>query len=193
MLPLLYQDRHIEIVDKPVGLAVIPGRNGGESIAGLTGRLIVHRLDTETSGCLVLARSVAGQRMISIAFEERRVKKEYAVVVVGELPDAGTINLPIGRWHNGRVSTGSGKDAVTGYRVVWRRDGRCGVIAEPVTGRTHQIRAHLASLRAPILGDVMYGAPAAERIFLHAHRITLPWPKREDALTVEAPMPDGFG
>ncbi len=191
-LVTLYRDRHLEVVDKPTGLPVIPARDGGGSIAGLTGLRVVHRLDTETSGVLVLARSLAGQRLLSAAFAERRVVKEYMAVCVGDLPDSGVCEVPLGEWKRGRVRIGEGRAARTEWEVVWRTGDRLGVRARPVTGRTHQIRAHLCHLGAPILGDEDYGAPAAPRLYLHAARIELPWPSASDRLVITSPIPAGF-
>lgn len=192
MFVTLYRDRHIVILDKPAGIPTIPPRAGGPSVTWETGLLVCHRLDTDTSGCLVMARSVAGQRRVSEAFAQGRVQKQYAAVVAGDLPDEGEIDLPIGEWKRGRVSVGQGRDAKTRWRVRWRADGRAGVLAEPLTGRTHQIRAHLSAKGAPILGDPTYGGPPADRLYLHAWRIALPWPGPGDRLEVEAPLPPGF-
>jgi tRNA pseudouridine32 synthase/23S rRNA pseudouridine746 synthase/23S rRNA pseudouridine1911/1915/1917 synthase len=188
----LHRDRHIQVLDKPVGIPVVPARDGGPSITHEMGLLVCHRLDRETSGCLVMARSTAGQRMISQAFAEGRVHKEYLAVVVGDPPDSGEIDLPIGEWKRGRVRTGEGRAARTRFEVRWRREGRAGVLALPLTGRTHQIRAHLASLGFPLVGDPTYGGPEADRLYLHAWRVRLPWPGPRDELWVESPPPPGF-
>lgn len=195
MLATLYSDRHLAILDKPAGIPVIPARGGGASIVGETGLLVVHRLDADTSGVLVMARTTAGQRMASAAFLERRVEKAYAAVVAprGALADEGVVDLPIGRWHRGRVSVGSGKEALTRWELRWRDGVRAGVLARPVTGRTHQVRAHLAAAGAPIVGDPMYGGPGAERLYLHAWTLRLPWPGADDVLEIESPLPPGFG
>ncbi len=192
MFTVLYSDRHLVILDKPSGLPVIPGRQGGPSIAGESGLLVCHRLDTETSGVLVLARSAAGHRLVNAAFAEGRVEKTYRAVVDQPLPDAVDVDLAIGEWRRGRVRVGDGKPAWTGFSVVWRDGARVGVEARPRTGRTHQIRAHLAALAAPIVGDEDYGGTPADRIYLHAARIVLPWPQADSRLVVEAPLPPGF-
>lgn len=192
MFVTLHRDRHIQILDKPVGVPVVPARDGGNSLATETGLRVCHRLDRDTSGVLVMARSLAGQRQVSEAFATGRVRKQYLAVVVGELPDAGEVDLPIGEWKRGRVKIGEGRAARTRFTVRWRAEGRIGVLAEPITGRTHQIRAHLASLGAPLLGDPTYGGPEADRLYLHAWRLRLPWPGPDDALEVEAPVPPGF-
>ncbi|MDP2309334.1 MAG: RNA pseudouridine synthase [Pseudomonadota bacterium] len=178
------------MLDKPVGIDVVPSRAAGPSIERDTGLLVCHRLDRETSGCLVMARTPEGQREMSQAFAEGRVQKEYLAVVVGSLPDLGEIDLPLGEWKRGRVQIGRGRPAQTRFEVRWRAGGRIGVLVRPLTGRTHQIRAHLSSLGAPLLGDPTYGGPDADRLYLHAWRVRLPTPG--GALWVESPIPLGF-
>lgn len=187
---ILYDDAGLVVLDKPPGIAVLPTRAGDRSVAGETGLRPCHRLDAETSGCLVLARSVATERIVAGAFAEGRVHKEYAAVVVGTLDDEGECALPIGAWRRGRVSVGEGRSARTRWTVRWRREDRIGVLVFPLTGRTHQIRAHLAALGAPILGDDTYGGPVATRVHLHAWRVQLPW--SGSTLSIEAPLPFGF-
>jgi tRNA pseudouridine32 synthase/23S rRNA pseudouridine746 synthase/23S rRNA pseudouridine1911/1915/1917 synthase len=188
----LHRDRHIQVLDKPVGIPVIPGRDGGVSIAGETGLRVCHRLDRETSGCLVMALSLRGQQVLSDAFATGRVHKEYLAVVQGAPPDSGEIDLAIGEWRRGRVATGAGRPARTRFEVRWRAGGRAGVLAVPLTGRTHQIRAHLASIGAPLVGDPTYGGPDSDRLYLHAWRVRLPWPRPTDETWVESPPPPGF-
>jgi RluA family pseudouridine synthase len=189
----LHRDRHIQVLDKPVGIAVLPARDGGADVAASSGLLVCHRLDRDTSGCLVMARTPVGQREVSRAFAEGRVYKEYLAVVIGDPPDEVEVDVPIGEWKRGRVRIGSGRPARTRFVVLWRREGRAGVLAVPLTGRTHQIRAHLCHLGTPILGDPTYGGPEADRLYLHAWRVRLPWPTAADQLLVEAPLPPGFG
>ena len=191
-LPILYEDRSIVVFDKPAGIPVIPPREGGASIATETGLLVCHRLDTDTSGCLVMARSAAAHRLLNEAFATQKVQKNYLAVTVGTLPDQGEVDLAIGDWRRGRVSVGSGKPARTLYQVLWREGGKIGVLATPLTGRTHQIRAHLSAAGAPLLGDPTYGGPAADRLYLHATTLILPWPRVGDRLKVVSPPPEGF-
>ncbi len=181
------------MLDKPGGIPVVPSREGGPCVESETGLLVCHRLDRETSGCLVMARTPEGQRRMSQAFADGRIQKEYLAVVVGHLPDAGEVDLPIGEWKRGRVQIGSGRPARTRFEVRWRADGRVGVIVRPLTGRTHQIRAHLSSLGAPIVGDPTYGGPEADRLYLHAWRVRLPSTGPDEGVWVEAPIPPGFG
>lgn len=190
--PVLYRDRHLLVIDKPAGIDTVPDRQGSDSVVGRTGLMVCHRLDRGTSGVLVLGRSAAGHRLVNAAFAEGRVRKQYRAVVAGELADAGEVDLPIGPWKRGRVVVGVGRAARTRWTVRWREGGRAGVLAEPLTGRTHQIRAHLAAAGAPVVGDEDYGGPPADRLYLHAWRLTLPWPGRHDALLLEAPVPPGF-
>lgn len=193
MFPLLYQDPQVVVIDKPSGVPVSPTPGGAQSIEEALGLLIVHRLDVETSGALVLARTTEAQRRLNSAFHERRVGKRYRAVCVGTPPaEAGLIDTPLGDWKRGRVSIGRGRPAQTRWRVVWMADGRVGIEAEPITGRTHQVRAHLSEIGMPILGDDAYGAPVSSRVWLHAQQLALPWPSVTDRLVIEAPLPDGF-
>jgi 23S rRNA pseudouridine1911/1915/1917 synthase len=194
-LPRLYADRDIVVVDKPAGLPVAPTRTrgGGPDVVGATGLLLTHRLDAETSGCLVLARTPEGQRRINDLFARGAVRKEYAAVGIGAVPDRGTCELAIGAWRRGRVSIGRGDPARTTWEVLWRDGARIGLLVTPLTGRTHQIRAHMSAVGAPLLGDDTYGGPPADRVYLHAWRIHLPWPRAGDVLTIESPLPAGFG
>lgn len=190
MYELLFRDVHIEVLVKPPGVAVASSQAGARSVVGDTGLLECHRLDVETSGVLVLGRTPEGQRRVNAAFAEGAVTKVYALVVAGS-PDQGwACDLPIGAWRRGRVSVGAGKAAETRFEVGWRDRDRTGLIAVPRTGRTHQIRAHAAHSGCPIIGDPTYGGPAADRLYLHAWRLRLPWPG--GALDLEAPLPTGF-
>ncbi len=189
---VLYQDAHIEIVDKPVGIGTQGGRAGERGLAELLDLRVCHRLDVGTSGVLVLARTAHGQRVISAAFEGGTVKKTYLALCQGQLPDEGAVDLPLGEWKRGRVQIGKGRPALTRFTVLARSGTRATVLAHPETGRTHQVRAHLCSVGAPIVGDEDYGGPPAPRIFLHALRLVLPWPTAGDRLTIESPEPPGF-
>ncbi len=188
----LYRDRHLEIVDKPIGVPVVPGRDGGPSIATQTALRVVHRLDVGTSGVLVLARTLAGQRLMSAAFAEGRVEKVYAAVCSGKVADRGTCEVPLGEWKRSRVKIGEGRASRTDWEVRWRDERRIGVTAFPRTGRTHQVRAHLSHAGAPIVGDEDYGGPPSARIWLHAWRLTIPWPGPNDRLELVSPLPEGF-
>ncbi len=175
-------------VDKPAGMVMHPG--AGASRGTLAHRLlahypelagvghprrpgIVHRLDKDTSGAVVMARTRAMYAHLATAFEQREVRKRYLLIALG-IPDPprGRIDAPIGRHptHRTRMAVARrGRPAVTNYRVLDSSGGRALVEASPVTGRTHQIRVHLAAIGHPITGDATYGGPAqGARVMLHA-------------------------
>jgi len=180
------------VADKPAGLLCVPGR-GPDKADCLAARvaahcpdaLVVHRLDMATSGLVVFGRGAAAQRALSIAFAERRVAKHYEAVVAG-LPadDAGAIDLPLAAdWpHRPRqqVDPVHGKPSRTTWQVLARdpASGTTRLRLTPVTGRTHQLRVHLAAIGHPILGDALYAPPgwaaAAPRLLLHATWLRLP-------------------
>lgn len=191
--PVLYRDDHLEIVDKPAGVAVTDGRDAraADPVIARLGLLLCHRLDVGTSGVLVLARTPHGQRVVSDAFSRGAVRKTYLALVAGTPPDSGLIDLPLGEWKRGRVQIGRGRPARTRYTVVERKGARARLLLWPETGRTHQLRAHLSSIGAPIVGDEDYGGPAASRVYLHASQVALPWPDRGETV-VDAPEPSGF-
>jgi len=158
----------------------------------------VHRLDRDTSGVLLVARTDAAHRDLAEQFSSRRVKKVYLALVRGVLKqDQGRIEKPVTRdaAHRTRMTTsaGRGRSAVTEYRVLRRFAGHTLLEVSPGTGRTHQIRVHLASIGHPVAGDRLYGAPKPQpdrgRFFLHAHRITFTSPAGGRTVTVEAPLP----
>lgn len=192
MIVTIYRDRHIQVVDKPVGVPVEPGRDGGPSVVAMTGLQATHRLDQETSGCLILARSPEAAARINRLFAERRVEKAYLAVSTGPIADAGEVEVPLGEWQRGRVVIGRGRPAHTAWTVRWRAEDRSGLTVRPTTGRTHQIRAHLSTVGAPLLGDPTYGGPRADRLYLHAWSLRLPWPGPGDVLELFAPAPAGF-
>jgi 23S rRNA-/tRNA-specific pseudouridylate synthase len=196
VLTTLHEDRHLVVYDKPPGIPVVPDRQGGNNLATQTGHLVCHRLDKETSGVLIMAKTAAGHRLVNAFFAERRVRKGYLAVCAPGLRQEGRCQIPLGEWHRGRVAIGKGKAADTHWTILQSQPDRVLVEAFPVTGRTHQVRAHLAASGAAIIGDEAYGGKAAARLYLHAFWVVLPWPGPTDRLAVEAPVPaeflDGF-
>lgn len=204
---ILHRDGLVLVLDKPAGLPVHPGPGGGETLArhldalrfGLRWRPeLAHRLDRDTSGCLVLGRHPKALRMLAALFEEGRVEKTYvALVAPAPAAEAGEIDLPLAPlrpdtpWRM-RVDP-DGKPSLTRWRVLARAaDGSRALLAlEPVTGRTHQLRVHCAGAGFPIVGDAIYGgAPRGSPLHLHARRIGLPLSKSKPPLVVEAPLPE---
>ncbi len=194
-LDVLYEDARVIAVDKPPGVLAQPGPSGGENLLELVSKRLgreaglVHRLDRETSGVTVFGKSAEATRELAAEFREGRVTKQYLAAVTAALPDRGEIELPLsrdpsrpGRWRASRRA--NGLDAFTRYEVVSRGARATLVALFPKTGRTHQLRAHLAALGAPIAGDRLYGGSEAGRCLLHAARLHLL------KLAIEAPMPD---
>ncbi len=203
----LHADEAVLAFDKPAGLLCVPGR-GDDKQDCLSRRVqakwpeaqVVHRLDMATSGVVLLARGAAVQRLLGIAFAERRVDKRYIAVVHGQMAlNQGEIDIPLGAdWPNRplqKVDHGHGKPSVTRYRVL-ARDAVANstrVELQPVTGRSHQLRVHLLALGHPILGDALY-APAAvlaaaPRLLLHACAVRLTHPLRDEPLAIDCPSP----
>jgi 23S rRNA pseudouridine1911/1915/1917 synthase len=215
-VPVVYEDGDLLIVDKPAGLVVHPspghadgtlvnallGRHGASfgGIAGVRRPGIVHRLDRDTSGLLIVARHDAAQASLMGQLKARRVKKTYLALVQGSVAAAvGRIEAPIGRdpGHRTRMAVvSSGRPATTGYRVRERFDGWTLLELDLVTGRTHQIRVHLAAIGHPIAGDPVYGTGTSRRgpdglarLFLHAWRLELTSPSSGRLIRAEAPLP----
>ncbi len=213
---VVYEDNDLLIVDKPSGLVVhpAPGHWRGTlvnallargdhygGIAGVARPGIVHRLDRDTSGLLIVARNDAAQASLMAQLKARRVRKTYLALVQGSVPAAvGRIEAPIGRDPKDRkrmAIVSDGRRAVTGYRVRERFAGWTLLELDLVTGRTHQIRVHLAALGHPVAGDAVYGTGTArrgpdglQRLFLHAWRLELVSPAAGRLVRAEAPLPD---
>ena len=192
---LLHVDESIVVACKPPGLLAVPGR-GADKADCLSARvqslfddaLVVHRLDMATSGLMLFARGPAVQRSLSAAFESRQVEKRYTAIVAGWVEeDTFTIALPLAAdWPQRprqRVDVETGKPATTHVRVLHRDAGasRCTVELVPVTGRTHQLRVHLAAQGHPIVGDALYGGPGHERMLLHAAELAFSHPATGEA------------
>ncbi len=214
---VIHEDDDLLIVDKPAGLVVhpAPGHADGTLVNALLGRGealaptgiagvqrpgIVHRLDRDTSGLLMVARSDVAQASLQAQLKARRIKKTYLALVQGSVSAAaGRIEAPIGRDPGRRTRMAvvpSGKPATTGYRVRERFTGWTLLELDLVTGRTHQIRAHLEASALPIAGDPMYGTGTSrrgpdglERLFLHAWRLELTSPSTGRLIRAEAPLP----
>jgi 23S rRNA pseudouridine1911/1915/1917 synthase len=167
------------------------------SLSNVSGELrpgIVHRIDKETSGVLLVARTDAAHRALAAQFAGRTVEKIYLALAHGRFrADSGRITKPIARdpVHRTRMTArlATGREALTEYRVLERFEKFTYVEVRIGTGRTHQIRVHLASLGHPVAGDRLYGAPPAERMFLHARRISFISPESGERVSVEAPLP----
>ena len=215
-LDVLYEDVGVVVLHKPCGMVVHPGsgNRGGTLVNGLLHRYpdlagqfpdscrpgIVHRLDKDTSGVIIVARNGAAQAWLARQFAARRVGKTYFAWVAGRpTPAAGRIATRLRRDpHNPlrvRVSQDRGKAAVTGYQVRRSLAGASLVALRPVTGRTHQLRVHLRWLGHPILGDSLYAGRArgsAPRLLLHARRLSIRLPGDREPRTFTAPWPPDF-
>ena len=219
-LPLLHRDGAIVAVDKPAGVTVTPSPRPGDGpclrdqlVAALSVPVwVVHRIDRETSGVVIFALTAAAHRTLSMAFEERRVDKQYLAVTAGcPSPRTAVIDTPLHEGRKGRMrpahpGESGAREARTAYTVrqSWRRAGDLVALVEarPETGRHHQIRVHLRSIGAPLLGDAVYGRQApwpaellashpalVPRLALHAASLHVPHPVTGAPLVLEAPLP----
>jgi RluA family pseudouridine synthase len=217
---ILFEDTSLLVLNKPSGLLVLPDRfdkripNLFEILREQLSRVyVVHRLDKETSGVIVFAKSSSAHRGLNSQFEDRAMKKVYHAIVIGRPSDERwVVNVPLGGMSNPgvvRVDRKRGKEAVTEFRLVKRFDGFAFVEARPETGRTHQIRVHLQYVGLPILGDEVYGGgsafflsqvkeryrteeeekPLLSRVALHAESLTVVHPQTGERLTVAAALP----
>lgn len=203
---ILFVDAEAIVIDKPAGLPVDRPRRGGDSIADRLDELklgfkrppvAMHRLDQDTSGCLLLARNARARAAFQQAFEAHKVQKLYWAVVAGELAEEeGVIEVPLAKHSSAEagwrmVGDRAGQPAVTRWRRLALRDGHSLVEFEPVTGRTHQIRAHAReAFGKGIVGDRVYGIPGGPML-LHARRLVVP---RGDKAPIDviAPLPPWF-
>lgn len=223
-LDIVYEDEDILVVNKPCGMVVHPAAGNpdgtlvnailyhcGDSLSGIGGVIrpgIVHRIDKDTSGLLVVAKNDAAHLSLSDQLKVHRVSRVYHAIAIGNLrEDAGTVDAPIGRHPTDRkrmaVLRGAdahARDAVTHYRVLERFDGMCHVECHLETGRTHQIRVHMASLGHPLLGDPVYGG-ASHRFCqshpalihgqcLHAAELSLIHPRSGEEMHFSCPLPE---
>ncbi|HEX8939082.1 MAG TPA: RluA family pseudouridine synthase [Candidatus Limnocylindrales bacterium] len=214
-LSVVYEDADLLVVDKPAGLVVhpAPGHEDGTlvnallargteygGIAGVRRPGIVHRLDRDTSGLLMVGKTDAAQQSLMAQLKARRVKKTYLALVLGAVAaSVGRIEAPLGRDPKNRLRMAvvpDGRPATTGYRVRERFAGWTLLELDLITGRTHQIRVHLAAIGHPVAGDAVYGTGTArrgpdglDRLFLHSWRLQLVSPSDGHLIRAEAPLP----
>jgi 23S rRNA pseudouridine1911/1915/1917 synthase len=222
-LALVYRDDALLVIDKPAGLVVHPGagnRSGtlqnallhlDPELAVVSRAGLIHRLDKDTSGLLLVARTLASQKTLSAALERREIRRTYRAVCHGVLTGGGRIDAPIGRHKRERTKMAvadGGRSAATRYRVLERFRAHTYCDVELETGRTHQIRVHMAHIRAPLVGDPVYGgrprfprAPSDalrdalksfRRQALHAARLAFAHPASGEALSFESALPRDF-
>ena len=221
-LDILYEDAAIIVLNKPAGLVVHPAAghasgtlvnallNHSPGMAVLPRGGIVHRLDMETSGVMVAAKTLPAYNSLVAQLQARTVKRQYCAVCIGAMTGGGTVDMPIGRHPRQRkkmaVLHAGGKAAVTHYRVVRRFGHHTRIVVNLETGRTHQIRVHMAHLHYPLIGDPLYGGRpripkgASEELIdalrgfrrqaLHAEALALIHPESGDELGFECPLPD---
>lgn len=184
-MKIVHVDDRLVVIDKPSGLLSVPGRTEPDCASARVqalypDALIVHRLDQATSGLLLFARGADAQRELSADFAQRRIGKRYVAIVAGDLAsDDGFIDLPLAAdWPNRprqQVDHARGKPSQTRWRVLAREHGTTRVALEPLTGRSHQLRVHMAELGHAILGDALYASPdiaaASPRLLLHASEL----------------------
>lgn len=203
-LSVLYEDRSILVVDKPAGLLSVPGKLAGREDcmvsrlqAARWDALVVHRLDCDTSGVMIFARTKQAQGFLGQEFEQRRARKTYIARVKGRVAgEAGRIDLPLGSdWPNRprqMVDHANGRPARTDWQVIGRADGETRLRLSPLTGRSHQLRVHMLALGHVILGDQIYdveGHASWPRLMLHAEALSLHHPDTGDLVRFEAPCP----
>jgi tRNA pseudouridine32 synthase/23S rRNA pseudouridine746 synthase/23S rRNA pseudouridine1911/1915/1917 synthase len=200
---VLFRDGLILVIDKPAGLPVHAGPGGGPNLERHFDALrfglprppaLAHRLDRDTSGCLVLGRHPKALRRLGMMFAAGKVDKTYWAVTAGEPPaESGRIDLALAK-HTRKtgwimVADPQGQAAITDYQVMGRGNGMTWLALFPRTGRTHQIRVHGASIGCPLLGDPQYGGPEGLPLHLLSRAITLPLYPNRDPITVHAPVP----
>ena len=204
---LLYRDALMLIIDKPAGIPVHKGSGGGDNLEQYFEHLrfglprapaLAHRLDRDTSGCLVLGRHRQALARLGKLFEQNAIRKTYWAVVAGKPPEnQGVIDLPLARqsgdsrrWHM-KISEGEADtvSAVTEYKLMGSADGISWLELNPLTGRTHQLRVHCQAMGCSIIGDKFYGVPSEDALQLHARAVTIPLYPKKEPISVTAPVP----
>lgn len=215
-LDIVYEDNDVVVVNKPVGMVVHPAAGHpdgtlvnallyhcGESLSGINGTLrpgIVHRIDRDTSGLIIVAKNDAAHLALAEQLQDHSLARTYECIVVGNLrEDSGTVDAPIYRSTNDRKRMAvvqGGKRAVTHWSVLERYSGYTRIECQLETGRTHQIRVHMAYLHHPLLGDVVYGSkkpyPGLAGQCLHAKKLRFIHPTTHQPVEVECPLPAYF-
>ena len=222
-LTLLHEDKDVLVIDKPVGMVVHPGAGNpthtlqnallglDASLASLPRAGIIHRLDKDTSGLLVVARNQKAHTSLTRQLMARTVSREYLAVCVGVMTSGGTVDEPIGRSRGDRLKMairGDGRPAITHYRILERFRGHTYLNVKLETGRTHQIRLHLSHIRYPIVGDQAYGGRFAlprgatpdliamlrsfKRQALHATTLAFDHPRTGKLLSLQSPIPADY-
>jgi len=201
---ILYRDGHILVIDKPAGIAVHPGPGGGPDLESSFDALrfglphpprLAHRLDRDTSGCLVLGRHPKALRRLGALFSGGLIEKVYWAVVEGQPPEAkGRIETGLKKLTRGTgwrmVVDSAGQRTVTDYRLLGADRGRAWLELRPRTGRTHQLRVHCATIGCPVVGDPTYGdRQSGEALQLYARSVTLPLYPARPSLEITAPAP----
>ena len=216
-LDIVFEDPYLVVLNKPAGMVIhpAPGHSAGTLVNALLHRCtdlsgiggverpgIVHRLDKDTSGLIMVAKTETAHKNLASQFKNREIRKEYLAVVKGNVKaDKGTIDSAIGRHkvHRKKMDTRAlnSRDAFTEYQVIHRTKDLSYLLLRPKTGRTHQIRVHLASIHHPVIGDKLYGGKfnnlKMERHALHAYRLELKHPVTGIDLSFCAPIPKDLG
>jgi len=204
-IPVIYRDETIVVLDKPSGLLSVPGIGiekrdcvAVRVASAVEGARIVHRLDRDTSGVMIMANDKDSHRELSRQFQDREVEKTYEAVVFGEVKkDFGMIDLPIRKDMENRprqcVDHEQGKPSLTNWKVIERKGDRTRLALYPKTGRSHQLRLHLREIGHPILGDDLYATPEqqdmAPRLMLHAVLLRVVHPVTLESMTFESTVP----
>jgi tRNA pseudouridine32 synthase / 23S rRNA pseudouridine746 synthase len=203
-LQILHEDESVIVVDKPAGLLTVPGKLANREDCLITrlqaarwDALTVHRLDCDTSGVIIFARTKQAQGFLGQEFEQRRAQKTYIARLKGRLtPDRGTVDLPLGSdWDfrpRQKVDPVKGRPALTDWQVTLRTETETRVRLTPHTGRSHQLRVHMLALGHPILGDQIYAPetlPDHTRLMLHAETLSLHHPVTKERVTFTSPTP----